>query len=116
VSPKRGDPVAAPPGPGEWEIRFAGADAVKGWEALCKQAPGNTLEAWRVMRTNPRPPIDSRHTPLKGELTHKVIGGHALEQWQLEVTGAGRIWYAIDDDGHKVWLTHASTGHPKATE
>jgi hypothetical protein len=71
---------------------------------------------WRQMRTDPRPPIDQRHTPLRGDLATKLIGGHPLEQWQAEVTGAGRIWYAIDDDRRTVWLTHASTGHPKATE
>jgi len=39
-----------------------------------------------------------------------------MEQWQYEVTGAGRLWYAIDDARRTAWLTHASVGHPKNTE
>ena len=116
MSPKRGDRVAPPPGRNEWEIRYATADAAKGWEALCQQAPGNTLAAWRVMRAEPRPPIDSRHTPLKGDLATKEIGGRSLEQWQIEVTSGGRVWYAVDDDRHTVWVTFAATAHPKATD
>ncbi|MEK6721356.1 MAG: hypothetical protein AABZ33_11910 [Chloroflexota bacterium] len=53
---------------------------------------------------------------MKGELGARSIGGRTLEQWQLEVTGAGRLWYAIDDDRRTVILTLASVGHPKSTE
>ena len=116
MSPKREDRVAPPAVLGGWEVRFASTEAVKGWDALCQQAPGNTYNAWLDMRTNPRPGVDSRHTRLRGELGTKLIKGRALEQWQIEVTGGGRIWYAIDDDRHTVWLTHAATRHPRATE
>jgi hypothetical protein len=34
----------------------------------------------------------------------------------LEVTGAGRIWYAIDDDRRTVVVTLASGGHLKGTD
>lgn len=39
-----------------------------------------------------------------------------MEQWQYEVTSGGRIWYGIDDAKRTIWMTHAGTGHPKATE
>jgi hypothetical protein len=39
-----------------------------------------------------------------------------MEQWQYEVTGAGRTWYCIDDRRKTVWMTAASVGHPKASE
>jgi len=39
-----------------------------------------------------------------------------MEQWQYEVTGAGRLWYCIDDEQRTVWLIDATVGHPKATE
>jgi hypothetical protein len=39
-----------------------------------------------------------------------------LEQWQIEVTSAGRVWYLLDDDTCTVWVMHAGPGHPKATE
>jgi mRNA-degrading endonuclease RelE of RelBE toxin-antitoxin system len=116
VSPKRGDRVAPPAAPGAWELRFASNEAVKGWDALCQHAPGNTYSAWQDMRTNPRPPVDSRHARLRGDYGTKLIHGRALEQWQIEVTSGARIWYAIDDDRRTVWITHAATRHPKATE
>jgi hypothetical protein len=42
--------------------------------------------------------------------------GHALERWQYEATGGGRIWYLIDDDRRTVWLTYAGTAHARETE
>jgi hypothetical protein len=68
------------------------------------------------MRSDPRPPEDMRHHRLRGELALRKYGTRELEQWQIEVTGSGRIWYLIDDDRRTVWLTQAATGHPKATD
>jgi hypothetical protein len=116
VSPKRGDRVPPPVVAGEWEVRFGTSEAAKGWESLCHRAAGNTKAAWALMRVDPRPPVDGRHHPLKYDLATRTIQGHACEQWQIEVTGAGRIWYAIDDERRTVWVTLAATGHPKATE
>ena len=48
--------------------------------------------------------------------TYHMIGDKELEQWQYEVTGAGRVWYCPDPPERTVWLTDASVGHPKATE
>lgn len=39
-----------------------------------------------------------------------------LERWQYEVTGAGRVWYLVDDERRTVWISYAGVGHPKATE
>ena len=36
--------------------------------------------------------------------------------WQLEVTGAGGVWYLVDPDKKLVWIDYAGPGHPKATE
>ncbi len=113
--PKRGDRVAPPPAPAEWDIRFGDAAAVDGWEALGRQAPGPTRTAWTALRTDPRTRSARQH-PLKGQLGRRSVGGRDLEQWQLEVTGAGRLWYAIDDERRTVILTFANVGHPKATE
>jgi hypothetical protein len=41
---------------------------------------------------------------------------NGLEQWQYEVTGGGRIWYLIDPGKKTIWIRHAGTGHPKATD
>lgn len=68
------------------------------------------------MRSDPRPPEDTRHTRLRGALGTRELGGRQLEQWQIEVTGGGRIFYLVDDDKHTAWVVHAGTGHPKTTE
>lgn len=113
--PKRGDRVAPPPGPKEWDVRFGDTASIDGWAALASHAPGPTRAAWTALRTDPRTRTERQH-PLKGRLGRRSVGGRDLEQWQLEVTGAGRLWYAIDDERRTVILTMATVGHPKATE
>lgn len=117
MSPKRGERVAPPAAGDLWEIRFGTAEAAKGWAQLCQQAASNTLRAWETMRTDPAPtPPTSRHHALKGSLATGLHRGQSLPQWQIEVTGAGRIWYLIESATRTVWLIAARTGHPKATE
>jgi hypothetical protein len=117
VSPKRGDRVAAPPGPEEWEIRFHTTEAAKGWEELCRQAPGNTRVAWMAMRQSPAPRVESpRHHRLQYELARGTVRGRVLDHWQIEVTGAGRVWYLVDHKTATVWIDYAGPGHPKATD
>ncbi|MEX2548550.1 MAG: hypothetical protein WD830_12310 [Chloroflexota bacterium] len=112
--PKRGERVAPPPGPREWDLRFGDAAAAEGWEQLCAQAPGPSLTAWQALRTNPHARSERQH-PLKGDLAERPVGGRVLQQWQYEVTGAGRLWYCIDDQRRIVYLTLARVGHPRQT-
>lgn len=58
----------------------------------------------------------SRQHRLKFELRTVKIDNFELKQWQYEVSGGGRIWYAIDDDRKTLWITQAGTGHPKQTD
>ena len=107
--------MAPPAAEGEWEILYGNNDAAKGWEDLCRTAPGNTRAAWQDMRTRPRM-RDHRHGPLRGKLAVGQLGGRQMDRWQIEVTGSARVWYLIDDDRRTIWLVHAGPGHPKATE
>jgi hypothetical protein len=116
VSPKRGDPVAPPPIEGEWEVKFGDNDAAKGWSDLCVEARTRTRKAYELMRSNPRPPQDETHYRLRGGLATRTLGGRDLEQWQIKVSGSGRIWYLPDDEKHTVWVVLASIAHPKETE
>ena len=116
MSPKRRDRVAPPPRPDEWDIRFGTGEAARGWEDLCRQAPGNPHASYARMRTTPQPPETSRHHRLRHDLATRKFGAMELEQWQIEVTGAARVWYLVADQARTVWLMHAGTGHPKATE
>ncbi len=58
----------------------------------------------------------SRHHRLKFDLAVVKVDGVPLEQWQYEVTGAGRIWFAIDDANKILWITQAGTAHPRRTD
>ena len=117
MSPRRGDRAAPPPIDGEYDVRFATTQAAQGWDQLDHQAGANLRRAFDATRANPR----SRSNPerqhrLRGDLGTARWKGVPLERWQFEVTGAGRIWYLIDDERRTAWVTHAGTGHPKATE
>ncbi len=114
---KRGERVAPPPRVGEWELRFATGEAATGWEELCAQAPGPARDCYDALTKDPRDRTSaSRQHPLKGDLGRRELKGLVLEQWQYEVTGAGRVWYCIDDQQRRVLLTLAMTGHPNATK
>jgi hypothetical protein len=112
---KRKERVAPPPKAGGWDFRFATSDAVKGWDQVCAAAANNARTAWDRITTDPRQ-RDQRQHPLRGSLGRRTVGGKELDQWQYEVTGGGRLWYCVDDAARTVWMTDASTGHPKATE
>jgi hypothetical protein len=117
VSPKRGDRVAPPPAPEEWEVRFSETEAAKGWDELCRQAPGNTRAAWMTMRERPVPPVQSlRQHRLQYALATGTVRGRSLDHWQIEVTGGGRIWYLVDPENKTVWIDYAGPAHPKATD
>lgn len=116
MSPKRGDRVAPPPGPDDWDVRFLDTGVVKGWEELCRQAPDNTNEAWLTMRRDPTPRAQSpRHHRLKYGIATGAKDGRVLDHWQIEVTGAGRIWYLVDHEKATIWIDYAGPGHPQAT-
>lgn len=114
MTPRRGDRAAPPAQPGFWVIKFGSNASAQGWEDLVQQAAGNLWTAWEAIRTGPCPhPHTQRHHPLKGELAKNSAG---QEQWQYEVTGGGRIWYVVDEVKKIVWIQHAGTAHPAATD
>ncbi|MFB7128707.1 MULTISPECIES: hypothetical protein [unclassified Kitasatospora] len=117
MSPKRGDRAAPPPIGDEFDLRFASSEAADGWEQLARQAAGNLRRAFEAIRAAPRGVgnADRQHR-LKGRLGSSAFKGQALECWQYEVTGGGRIWYLIDDANRTAWITYAGVGHPKATD
>lgn len=112
---KRRERVAPPAAPDAWEFRFATNDAAKGWDQICASAPANARRAWERITAEPRR-RDERQHPLKGSLGSRAVEGTAMEQWQFEVTGAGRVWFCIDDTRRTVWMTECSVGHPRSTE
>lgn len=117
MSPRRGERAAPPPVGSEYDLRFASIPAADGWEQLARQAGGNLRRAFEAIRADPRSRSSpERHHRLQGSLGTATWKGESLERWQYEVTGGGRIWYVIDDARRIAWITHAGTGHPKATD
>ena len=110
----RGDEVRRPTG---WIVRVANRRVAEGWSALIAQAPENLDRAWVAITTDPRCRDDlGRHHRLRLDLAMVKVDGVELEQWQYEVTGGGRIWFAIDDERRTLWITKAGTGHPRETD
>ncbi|MEY9946392.1 hypothetical protein [Kitasatospora sp. GAS1066B] len=103
------------PRPRPWSVRAVDRQAHLGWQQLLKQVPENIDRAWVAVTGDPRQ-VDQRQHPLKGALGVVKVAGALPEQWQYEVTGGGRIWYAIDDEQRTLWITRAGSGHPKQTE
>lgn len=88
-----------------------------GGKCCANTPPGAARQAWEPLRTaSPSAPTHQVTAPLRDQLAQRTMRGRDLDQWQFEITGAGRIWYALDDEARTVWVTRASTGHPKATE
>jgi len=117
VTAKRGGRVARPAKDGEWTPRHASSDAADGWETLCRQQPGVLASFYDRVIVDPRR-VDNpnRQGRLKGTLASAAIRGRTLEQWQHEIAGGGRTWYAVDDDSRVVWITKATSRHPNETK
>lgn len=110
--PSRDDAVERP---NPWEFVYGDLQAAKGWEQLCKAAPGPTDAAWVAITSNPTN-TDQRQHRLKGNLAVGKYKGETLPQWQYEVTGGGRVWYLMDESNRRLVLTQAGPGHPGATD
>jgi hypothetical protein len=117
VSGGRGERLAPPPGDDEWDVRATSNEVQKGWDDLCTQLTTNALAAWRQMRTNPNPAVQThRHGQLRHNLKTGKYKGKTYPQWQIEVGGGARLWYLLDQERRTCWVNHAGTGHPKATD
>ncbi len=114
---KRGAQALRPRKPGEWLIRHASREAADGWTNLCAQQPGNIATLYDRLATDPRQ-VDNRDRQglLKGGLGRVTVNGKVLEQWQYEIAGGGRVWYAVHDDDRVVWITKAVARHPNETK
>ena len=113
----RNDRAAPPRRAGGYEIRFASKDAADGWEELARVAANALRSAWEALDHDPLTPTNpDRHHRLKADFATVTVKGSVLDQWQYEVTSGGRIWFGVDQVRKIVWITYASTRHPKATD
>ena len=67
-------------------------------ESVPASEPGPIASLYDRLIRDPRA-VDNaeRQGRLKGSLSTAVIKGKPLEQWQYEVAGGGRVWYAVSD-------------------
>jgi hypothetical protein len=90
----------------------------KQWDSAVAAAP-DLIDALRE-RLRARP-TDRSNNPrrtgkLRGDLAQRNIAGTKLDQWQHELTGAGRVWYCPDPSTRTVWITKIALSHPKDTD
>ena len=115
MAAKKGELVPRPPKKAEYEIRFATADAKKGWRDLVATIRNPMAETWDFLT---RTPLEKTRTNyrLKGELGTIQRGGTTHERWQHKPTaqGTARIWYFVD--GRTVYLEQVHTSHPNETK
>jgi hypothetical protein len=117
VTGKRGAQAIRPAQHHEWTIRYASREVAEGWENLCAQQPGIMAGLYDRLTQNPRHSDNrTRQSQLHSHLRVTTVNGELLEQWQYEVSGGGRVWYAINDATRVAWITKASARHPNETK
>ncbi|GGF44891.1 hypothetical protein GCM10010922_20730 [Microbacterium sorbitolivorans] len=109
--PKKGERVHRPATKLEYEIRFATADAQRGWRDLVATIRNSMTETWEFLTHTPLATTPTNY-PLKGELAKVTRGGESHERWQHKPTarGTARIWFYVDD--HTVYLEQVHASHP----
>ncbi|MFJ2521275.1 hypothetical protein ACIOWF_20095 [Cellulosimicrobium cellulans] len=112
---KKGELVPRPRKKIEYEIRFATADARKGWQDLVATIRNPMSETWDFLTRTPLNTTPTNYR-LKGDLATIKRAGAAFERWQHKPTvkGTARVWFYVD--GHTVYLEQVHTSHPNETK
>jgi hypothetical protein len=112
---KKGELVQRPAKKIEYEIRFATAEARKGWRDLVATIRNPMSEAWDFLTRTPLQTTPTNYR-LKGELGTVLRGGTAHERWQHKPTakGTARIWFYVDE--RTVYLEQIHTSRPNQTK
>jgi len=112
---KRGEQVPRPVLKTDWTLRFASKGDAAVWAQLTRKYLIQARRFWDLVVEDPRFSGEpKRHHRLLGELASDTRG---REQWQHEISSTGaRIWFAIDDETHEIWLTNVTLSHPNQTK
>ena len=84
------------------------------WEQLVRTRRDVCIRCWDHLANEPRTPIGSRYSPLRGDRRWVECEGQRLPQWQYEVDRGARVKVGIGQDF--VVVVAVSTGHPKENE
>lgn len=115
MAAKRGELVPRPPKKLEYEVRFATANARKGWQDLAATIRNPLADAWDFLTRTPLMRTPTNY-PLRGDLGSITRSGEVHERWQHKPTqqGDARIWFFVDQ--RTVYLEQVHTRHPNATK
>lgn len=115
MAAKKGALVPRPPKKVEYEIRFATADAQKGWRDLVATIRNPMSETWDFLTRTPQATTPTNYR-LKGELATIRRSGSTHDRWQHKPTakGTARIWFYVHE--HTVFLEQVHTSHPNETK
>lgn len=99
----------------EYELRFATAQAQKGWLNLKATIRGPLAETWEFLTKTPTEKTLNNY-PLRADLGFLTYKGKRYERWQHKPTrqGDARIWFFVE--GQVVYLEKVFTSHPNQTK
>lgn len=106
----KGAIIPRPPKRTEYEIRFATANARKGWQDLTATIRNPLVDAWDFLTRTP-----PANYPLRGSLGTITRDGKVCERWRHKPTkqGDARIWFYVE--GRTAYLEQVHTNHPNET-
>ncbi|QKT06941.1 hypothetical protein HUN08_06875 [Gordonia sp. X0973] len=112
---KRDELVPRPTKKVEYEIRFATANAQKGWQDLKASIRNPLADTWDFLTRTPLEKTPTNY-PLRGQLGTVTRDGRAYERWQHKPTqqGGARVWFYVED--RIVYLEQVHTHHPNETK
>lgn len=112
---KRDDLVSRPQKKSEYEIRFATAQAQKGWRDLAGSIRNALADSWDFLTRTPLSKTPTNY-PLRGDLGAVTRNGQTHERWQHKPTlnGDARIWFFVEE--YTVYLEQVHTHHPNETK
>lgn len=101
----------------DWKIKPASAQAEKQWNKAKEKEPDLMAKEKERLENRPLERGDNpgRTHKLRGPLSTRMVGRVRYDQWQHEISSAGRVWYCVDRKNRIVWITQVSLGHPKDT-
>lgn len=80
------------------------------WIAAARIAKRSLQRCYAQLAESPLERLPSgRCGPLRGAFAAK-------KWWQYEITGAGRVWYSVDEAAREVTVIRVTLAHPRETE
>lgn len=109
--------ISRPVKSNEFLIVPVSRDVVKSWQDLRAVQANRLADAWDYLMNTPLLFHPERNYPLKGELGSAVVNGEIMNQWQYRnLSNGARIWFCVDEQTKRVYITQVFTRHPNETK